>query len=44
MMNRGEIESFEKVTKESVNVITGAEFVKGSSSKGPKPLTIFFLR
>ena len=33
---------FEKVIEESINVITGAEFVRGSSLRGPKLLTIFF--
>ena len=33
---------FEKVIEESINVITGAEFVGGSSLRGPKLLTIFF--
>ena len=42
MMDRGEIEFFEKVIEESVNVITDAKFMGESSSERPKPLTIFF--
>ena len=41
-MNQEEIEFFEKIWKEYVNVITDAKFVGGSSSEGPKPLTILF--
>ena len=33
MMNRGDIELFGKVIEESINVITNAKFVEGSSSK-----------
>ena len=36
------IEFSKKIIEESVNVITDAKFVGGSSSEGPKPLSIFF--
>ena len=42
MMDCGEIEFFEKVVEESINVITDAKFVGKSSLGRPKPLTIFF--
>ena len=42
MMNQEKIEFFEKIWEEYVNVITDAKFVGGSSSEGPKPLTILF--
>ena len=39
-MDRGEIEVSEKIIEESVNVITDAKFVGGSSLEGSKPLTM----
>ena len=42
MMDRGEIEFSKNIMEESVNVITDARFVSESSSRGPRPLTIFF--
>ena len=42
MMDREEIEFFEEMIEESVNVITDAKFVGKSSFKRLKPLTIFF--
>ena len=42
MMDRREIEFFEEMIEESVNVITDAKFVGKSSFKRLKPLTIFF--
>ena len=41
-MDQGEIEFFEKIVEESINVITDAKFVGESFSKGSRPLTIFF--
>ena len=41
-MDRGEIEFSRKVIDELVNVITDAKFVGESSTRGLKPLTIFF--
>ena len=37
-----EIEFSKKIVEESINVITNAKFVGESSTKGPRPLTIFF--
>ena len=42
MMDHGEIEFFEKIVEESVNMITDAKFMGESSLGGPRPLTIFF--
>ena len=42
MMDRGKIEFSGKVIEESNNVITDAKFMRESSFKRPKPLTIFF--
>ena len=42
MMDRGEIEFFDKMIEESVNVIIDARFVRESSFEKSKPLTIFF--
>ena len=42
MMDQREIEFSRKVVEESINVITDAKFMGESSSKGPRPLTIFF--
>ena len=41
-MHYREIEFSEKVVEDFISVITGAEFVGGSFSGRPKPLTIFF--
>ena len=41
-MDQGEIEFFEKIVEESINVIIDAKFVGESSLGGSRPLTIFF--
>ena len=42
MMDQEEIEFSGTIKEETVNVITDAKFVKKSSSRRPRPLTIFF--
>ena len=42
MMDHGEIEFFEKIMEESINMITDAKFMGQSFSGGSRPLTIFF--
>ena len=42
MMDCGEIAFSEKIVEESINVITDAKFMGKSSSRGSRPLTIFF--
>ena len=42
MMDQGEIEFYEKIVEESINVIIDAKFMGESSLERPRPLTIFF--
>ena len=42
MIDRRRVEFSKKIVEESINVITDAKFMGKSSSRGSRPLTIFF--